>query len=128
MPRPIVAPLQVAIRPLDESNIRYASDLENPRICVSPIIRRDRFGAPIAWLTGTILNHEYAHHLFFSATRFRSSLQAEWEPVSFTAGEISLIRRGEPPEDVFEVERTVALGARGGGDAPPPAAGPQTMQ
>jgi 2'-5' RNA ligase len=39
------------------------------------------------------------------------ALRAIWRPQSFIAGEISLIWRGAPPEDVFRVGQTVRLGA-----------------
>ena len=45
------------------------------------------------------------------------SLQAGWRRLSFEASEVSLIWRGEPPDDVFCVDRTVELGGpnlRGG--------------
>jgi 2'-5' RNA ligase len=38
------------------------------------------------------------------------SLHASWLPISFEVREISLIWRGEPPDDVFRVDRTIALG------------------
>lgn len=39
------------------------------------------------------------------------ALQAAWQPTTFIAREISLIWRGEPPDDVFRVGQTVRLGA-----------------
>jgi RNA 2',3'-cyclic 3'-phosphodiesterase len=39
----------------------------------------------------------------------QQSLQAAWQPIAFTAREISLIWRGEPPGDVFQVGQTVTL-------------------
>ena len=39
------------------------------------------------------------------------ALQAAWQPITFTAREISLIWRDEPPGDVFRVGQTVRLGA-----------------
>jgi hypothetical protein len=33
-----------------------------------------------------------------------------WEPPSFEVGEVSFIERGDPPDDVFRLERTVPLG------------------
>jgi RNA 2',3'-cyclic 3'-phosphodiesterase len=41
----------------------------------------------------------------------QETLQAAWQPIAFTAHEISLIWRGEPPDDVFRVGQTVSLGA-----------------
>ena len=38
------------------------------------------------------------------------ALQREWQPVSFGLRAVSLIWRGEPPDDVFRVDRAVALG------------------
>jgi 2'-5' RNA ligase len=42
-----------------------------------------------------------------------TSLQQKWEPIRFQVSEISLIWRNEPPDDVFRVDRTLALGAAG---------------
>jgi 2'-5' RNA ligase len=42
----------------------------------------------------------------------KEALQGSWEPLAFTACEISLIWRGEPPDDVFRVGRTVGLGTK----------------
>ena len=39
----------------------------------------------------------------------QQALQAAWLPLTFTAREISLIWRGEPPDDVFRIGRTVTL-------------------
>jgi RNA 2',3'-cyclic 3'-phosphodiesterase len=41
----------------------------------------------------------------------KQALQAAWQPIAFTAREVNLIWRGEPPEDVFRVGQTVRLGA-----------------
>jgi 2'-5' RNA ligase len=48
--------------------------------------------------------------------RLRASLQADWRPLHFVAGEVAMIWRADPPEDVFQVDRTVALGGRHGGE------------
>jgi 2'-5' RNA ligase len=42
----------------------------------------------------------------------RQELQTAWQPVAFTVCEVSLIWRGEPPDDVFRVAQTVRLGAQ----------------
>jgi 2'-5' RNA ligase len=42
----------------------------------------------------------------------KEALQTSWQPLAFTAGEISLIWRGEPPDDVFRIGKTVRLGAK----------------
>ena len=39
-----------------------------------------------------------------------AALQRSWRPLSFQAAEISLIWRGEPPDDVFRVGLTIPLG------------------
>jgi RNA 2',3'-cyclic 3'-phosphodiesterase len=39
----------------------------------------------------------------------RQGLREAWQPLVFTAREISLIWRGEPPDDVFRVGQTVSL-------------------
>lgn len=39
----------------------------------------------------------------------KAALQTAWQPIAFIAYEISLIWRGEPPDDVFRVDRTVTL-------------------
>ena len=41
-----------------------------------------------------------------------SALGATWQPLSFTAGVVQLIWRGEPPDDVFRVAHTFTLGPR----------------
>jgi 2'-5' RNA ligase len=38
------------------------------------------------------------------------SLRASWQPLRFRATRVSLIWRGAPPHDVFQVDRNVALG------------------
>jgi RNA 2',3'-cyclic 3'-phosphodiesterase len=43
--------------------------------------------------------------------RLKEVLQAAWQPIAFTVREINLIWRGEPPDDVFRIGQTVALGA-----------------
>jgi 2'-5' RNA ligase len=40
----------------------------------------------------------------------RQALQATWQPLTFVAQAISLIWRGEPPDDVFRVALQVRLG------------------
>ena len=40
----------------------------------------------------------------------QQALQAAWQPLAFMAREISLIWRGEPPDDVFRVGQTVTIG------------------
>ena len=40
------------------------------------------------------------------------ALRASWQPLAFTASEISLIWRGEPPDDVFRIGKTVKLGTK----------------
>ncbi len=37
-------------------------------------------------------------------------MREEWRPLSFTADAVSVIRRNDPPNDVFQVERTLPLG------------------
>jgi len=39
-----------------------------------------------------------------------TSLQQSWEPLKFTASRVSLIWRADPPDDVFRVDRQIALG------------------
>ena len=40
----------------------------------------------------------------------KTSLEASWQPLSFTARHVNLIWRDEPPDDVFRVDRLIALG------------------
>ena len=47
--------------------------------------------------------------------RLAAELQAAWQPVRFAVSGISLIWRGEPPDDVFRVAGTVPLGGEGRG-------------
>jgi 2'-5' RNA ligase len=42
----------------------------------------------------------------------KEALQATWQPIAFTAREVSLIWRRESPDDVFRIGQTVALGVR----------------
>jgi 2'-5' RNA ligase len=42
----------------------------------------------------------------------KETLQEAWKPIAFTAHEISLIWRCEPPDDVFRVGRTVRFGGK----------------
>lgn len=61
----------------------------------------------------------FTPHLSVGQVRGRAKLETllhelavQWKPLEFTAGEISLIGRNEPPDDVFVVERTIAFGSR----------------
>ena len=45
-----------------------------------------------------------------AAEDLRRELQAGWRPVRFQAIEVALIWRGDPPEDVFQVDQTLPLG------------------
>jgi 2'-5' RNA ligase len=45
-------------------------------------------------------------------SELKEALQASWQPLTFTASEISLIWRGEPPDDVFRIGETVGLGTK----------------
>jgi 2'-5' RNA ligase len=40
----------------------------------------------------------------------QQALRAAWQPIAFTTREISLIWRGEPPDDVFRIGQTVRFG------------------
>ena len=42
----------------------------------------------------------------------QQALQEAWQPLAFTAREISLIWRGEPPDDMFRIGQTVRLGTQ----------------
>jgi 2'-5' RNA ligase len=42
--------------------------------------------------------------------RLQETLQATWQPLSFTAAAVQLIWRNAPPDDVFRVGSTVPLG------------------
>ncbi len=41
----------------------------------------------------------------------REMLESSWQPLTFTAGAIQLIWRGEPPDDIFRVAHTLPLGS-----------------
>ena len=43
------------------------------------------------------------------------SLQDSWEPLSFRADRVSLIRRHQPPDDVFRLDRVIPLGGQRAG-------------
>ncbi len=42
--------------------------------------------------------------------RFKDQLQAAWQPLIFRVDSVSLIWRGDPPDDVFRIDRTIPLG------------------
>lgn len=39
-------------------------------------------------------------------------LEAQWQPLEFIVREVNLISRGEPPDDVFRVDRAIRLGPK----------------
>ncbi len=41
--------------------------------------------------------------------RLQGTLQATWQPLTFVVQEVSLIWRGEPPDDIFRVGRRIRL-------------------
>ena len=45
------------------------------------------------------------------AQALRKALASSWQPLTFTAGAIQLIWRGELPDDVFRVAHTLLLGS-----------------
>lgn len=45
--------------------------------------------------------------------QLKAALQRDWEPVSFRVTEVSLVWRGDPPDDVFRVGAAVPLGCAG---------------
>lgn len=44
---------------------------------------------------------------------FHERLQADWRPLFFEVREVCFIRRGQPPDDIFRVDRAIPLGVRG---------------
>ncbi len=61
--------------------------------------------------------HGFTPHLSVGqagGSRRRDEILAEvrawWQPLHFAADALSLIRRGDPPDDIFRVERTIPLG------------------
>jgi 2'-5' RNA ligase len=44
------------------------------------------------------------------AERLLASLAAGWRPLRFLADHVAMIRRDDPPDDVFRVEQTIGLG------------------
>ena len=42
--------------------------------------------------------------------RLLAELNESWEPLSFTVGELSLISRKGPPNDIFQIDRQITLG------------------
>ncbi len=76
------------------------------------------------WLTAPDCDHVRRHavgfvpHLSVGQVRDRrrldrliATLQADWRPIRFRATAVSLIRREDPPDDVFRVDRLLPLGA-----------------
>jgi 2'-5' RNA ligase len=51
---------------------------------------------------GQIRGHTNMRHV-------RDSLQTQWQPLTFSVQEISLIWRGHPPNDVFQIGKTIRL-------------------
>jgi len=45
-------------------------------------------------------------------SRLTEIFRTTWQSLAFTAGEISLIWRGEPPDDVFRIGHSVKLGSK----------------
>ena len=41
--------------------------------------------------------------------RLRRELQANWQPLRFTVGELALISRKKPPNDIFQVDQRIVL-------------------
>ncbi|MDY7009854.1 MAG: 2'-5' RNA ligase family protein [Planctomycetota bacterium] len=39
-----------------------------------------------------------------------ADLQSDWQSIRFRAGEVALIRRSQPPDDIFRVDITIQLG------------------
>jgi 2'-5' RNA ligase len=68
-------------------------------------VTRHRHGFTSHLSVGQVQGEAEMEHL-------RLALQATWRPLAFTAQAISLIWRGEPPDDVFRVAYRVTLGAQ----------------
>ena len=67
-----------------------------------------------------IIHHRegYTPHLSLAQVRGKGQmaalleeLQSSWRPIAFTAGEINLIWRQSPPDDVFRIGQVVKLGS-----------------
>lgn len=63
--------------------------------------------------------HGFIPHLSLGQARrydvlekLKQEVQADWQPVSFTVRELSLIYRNARPDDTFRVDRTIPLGDR----------------
>ena len=69
--------------------------------CDDVVRHRDGFTPHLS--VGQVRGERHMHAL-------QQTLQAAWQPMTFTAREVSLIWRGEPPDDVFRVGQTVRLG------------------
>jgi hypothetical protein len=61
--------------------------------------------------------HRFRPHLSIGQARGRPAmlrlldgLRRSWQPVTFTVVDVSLIRREDPPDDVFRVANQIPLG------------------
>jgi 2'-5' RNA ligase len=61
--------------------------------------------------------HGFTPHLSIGQVEGRERLDellerlpAQWRPLTFTANQLSLIWRGDPPDDIFQVDRVIHLG------------------
>jgi 2'-5' RNA ligase len=66
-------------------------------------VRRDRGGFTPHLSVGQVRGED-------EMLALKTVLQAAWQPVTFTAREVSLIWRRGPPDDVFRIGQTVELG------------------
>ena len=43
--------------------------------------------------------------------KLEAELQLGWEPLTFRAEQVTLIYRGQAPDDIFRIDRNIRLGA-----------------
>ena len=69
--------------------------------CDDVSAHRDGFTPHLS--VGQVQGHEAMKEL-------QAELQVSWQPLTFVADKVSLIWRGQPPDDIFRIDRNICLG------------------